>query len=115
MASAVVLVNLEAGMPTLEQAEQRLTAEMGRARSVGARAMKLIHGYGSSGVGGTLRVGVRRFLAGKKRRNSIRLFVAGEEWEIFNADSRLLLEACPELSRDRDLGRGNAGITIVLL
>ena len=115
MAASMVTINLEQGMPTLEQAKQRLVAELGRARGTGAKAVKLIHGYGSSGVGGKLRIGVRQFLASKKRQNTIRLFIAGGDWDIFHADSRQLLEACPDLSRDRDLGQGNPGITLVLL
>lgn len=115
MAASMVTVNLEQGMPTVEQAKQRLIAELGRSRASGAKVVKLIHGYGSSGVGGKLRIGIRQFLATKKRLNTIRLFVTGEDWDIFDADSRQLIELCPDLSRDRDLGRGNLGITLVLL
>lgn len=115
MAANLMTINLEAGMPTVQQAQQLLVAEMGRARASGAKAVKLIHGYGSSGVGGKLRIGIRQFLGTKKRQNTIKIFVSGEEWDIFHAESRQLIEACPDLSRDRDLGRGNPGITLVLL
>ena len=47
-------VNLEAGMPTSDQAVRRLTAEMATSRRSYA-ALKLIHGYGSSGTGGRTR------------------------------------------------------------
>ena len=115
MAQSLITVNLEDGMPTVEQAQRRLVAELGRARASGAKAVKLIHGYGSSGVGGKLRIGIRQFLATKKRQNALKMFVSGEEWDIFHAESRQLIEACPDLSRDRDLGRGNPGVTLVLL
>ena len=115
MAASLLTVNMEQGMPTVEQAQQRLIAELGRARASGAKAVKLIHGYGSSGVGGKLRIGVRQFLGTKKRQNTIKMFVSGEDWDIFHADSRQLLESCPDLAKDRDLGRGNPGITLVLL
>jgi len=115
MSAIMMTINLEDGMPTVEQAQRRLTGELGRARGSGAKAVKLIHGYGSTGVGGKLRIGIRQFLGAKKRQNTIKAFVSGEEWDIFNEESRRLLEACPDLSRDRDLGRGNPGITLVLL
>ena len=102
-------------MPTVPQAQSRLIAELGRARASGAKAVKLIHGYGSSGVGGKLKIGVRQFLSTKKRQNKIQTFVAGEEWDIFDEESRRLLADCPDLAKDRDLGRGNPGITMVLL
>ena len=70
MAAILITVNLEEGMPTVTQAQSRLIAEMGRARAAGAKAVKLIHGYGSSGVGGKLKISVRQFLNAKKRRIS---------------------------------------------
>ena len=115
MAKSLMTINIEDGMPTVEQAQRRLIGDLARARASGVKALKLIHGYGSSGVGGKLRIGVRQFLSGKKRQGSIKNFIAGEEWDIFHADSRQFIEACPDLSRDCDLGRGNAGITLVLL
>ena len=115
MSVSMMTVNLEDGMPNVEQAELRLIGELGRARASGAKVLKLIHGYGSSGVGGKLRISIRQFLGTKKRRNSIQTFVPGEDWDIFNEDSRRLIEVCSDLSRDRDLGRGNPGITMVLL
>ena len=115
MAAILMTVNLEEGMPTVPQAQSRLIAELGRARASGAKAVKLIHGYGSSGVGGKLKIGVRQFLCTKKRQNKIQTFVAGEEWDIFDEESRRVLADCPDLAKYRDLGRGNPGITMVLL
>ena len=115
MSVSMLTVNLEEGMPTVAQVQSRLIGELGRARASGAKTVKLIHGYGSSGVGGKLRIGVRQFLGTKKRQNTIKTFVPGEEWDIFNSESQRLLAECPGLSKDRDLGRGNPGITLVLL
>lgn len=115
MAKMMMTVNLEDGMPTVEQAQKRLIGELARARAAGAKAVKLIHGYGSSGVGGKLRTGVRQWLQNKRRQGGIKAFSAGEDWDIFDETSRKMIEACPDLSKDTDLGRGNAGITVVLL
>ena len=45
-------VNLEQGMPTADRAIRRLTYELAAARQMRYAAVKLIHGYGSSGTGG---------------------------------------------------------------
>ena len=74
MSATMMTINLEDGMPTVEQAQRRLTGELGRARGSGAKAVKLIHGYGSTGVGGKLRIGIRQFLGAKKRQNTIKTF-----------------------------------------
>jgi len=44
MAANLMTVNLEEGMPTVDQAQRGLVAELGRARASGAKAVKLIHG-----------------------------------------------------------------------
>lgn len=115
MATKMAIINIETGMPTVDQATHRLAGELIRARAQGAKAVKIIHGYGSSGVGGKLRVGIRAALAERKRRGEIKEAVAGEDWSIFDAGARRILDAYPDLNRDRDFERGNAGITIVLL
>jgi len=115
MATKMIIINLEQGMPTVEQASHRLIGELIRARAQGAKVIKLIHGYGSSGVGGKLRIGIRATLADRKRRGEIKEAVPGEDWSIFDEGARRILDAYPDLNRDRDFGRGNAGITILLL
>lgn len=111
----VKLINIEAGMPTVEQAQVRLLSELRRARAERAAAVKIIHGYGSSGSGGKLRTAMRSYLAQLHRSGKVGCYVAGEDWSIFHPAARELLNACPELGRDRDLERGNPGITIALL
>ena len=102
-------------MPTADKAIRRLTYELAAAKQLGYTAVKLIHGFGSSGVGGRLRIEVRNYLIRQKQRGMIRMFIAGETLSIFNAETRLALELCSELRADRDIERHNNGITIVLL
>ena len=108
-------VNLEQGMPLCRDAIRRLTYELHASRAAGVRVLKLIHGYGSSGTGGRLRVEVRRYLADLKRSKKIRGYIEGERFEIFDADARDALGRHPFLSKDPDLGRHNNGVTLVLL
>ena len=55
-------LNLELGRPDAAEALRRLAAEVEAARKMGTPAMKLIHGYGSSGKGGRLRTACRTWL-----------------------------------------------------
>ena len=54
------IVNLEYGRPTVETALVRLNTEIANARSEQIRVVTLIHGYGSSGKGGKIRVACRK-------------------------------------------------------
>jgi hypothetical protein len=115
MVDAIKMINLEDGLPDRVQALGRLEAALERARLDGTRVLKIVHEYGSSGVGGILRPVVRNFLRQAKERREIRLFVNGESFSSFEARSKELIAASPGLVLDRDLGRGNRGITLVLV
>ena len=108
-------INIKDGMPTIDEARRRLIDELTMAKRQGITALKLIHGYGSSGEGGALRVALRKSLSIRKREGRIRSYVAGEKWSIFEDGAREILDHCPDLRRDPDLNRHNNGITIILL
>lgn len=109
------VVNLEEGMPTVERARLRMEHELHEARRPGSKAVKLIHGYGSSGAGGTLRNELQKELRGAADHGSIRAFIAGEDWRVSNEATWALLQRFPEWKKDSDLGRDNRGISIVVL
>lgn len=62
MSKPIRELNLELGRPDAAEALRRLAAEVEAARHLGTPAMKLIHGYGSSGRGGRLRTACRTWL-----------------------------------------------------
>lgn len=109
------VINIEAGMPIVEVGQKRLYLEIITARNQRIKALKVIHGYGSHGVGGRLKKGILQFLAAKKKEGLVKAFVPGEEFSIFNQTTRDILEQCDDLRKDSDLEKGNPGITIVLI
>ncbi len=115
MAGRVRTLMLKQGLPSVAEARSRLNAEIEQARRAGYAAIKVIHGYGSSGVGGALKEAIRASLRKRRKEGKIRAFVAGEKWDVFDEATRQMVEACPDLSRDRDLQHYNEGITLVLL
>ena len=88
-------VDLERGMPTMRAALQQLSFELRRGRSLGCAAVKLIHGYGSSGKGGRIRVEARRRLDRMKERGELRDVIPGEEFTIFEPRTLAGLSAVP--------------------
>jgi len=112
---AIRTFNVEAGLPTLDEARRLVIDEIKRAKGAGARVLKVIHGYGSSGKGGALCVGLRKSFGLRRKEGVIKDFVAGEDFSIFNETVLALLEAVPELRGDPDLGATNEGVTILWL
>jgi hypothetical protein len=111
----IKVVNLEDGMPRVEQARLRMQRELAVARSQGVVAVKLIHGYGSSGAGGALRNELQKELRKASADRLITCFISGEEWTISAERTWSLLKRFPEWKQDSDMGRGNKGISIVVL
>ena len=108
-------ISLKTGMPTVSEALQRLGRELARARQEGCTVLKLIHGYGSSGAGGEIRLAAQRRLTEMASRGEIRACIFGESWAKSDEQAWALIKARPELKQDTDLGKRNLGITIVVL
>jgi hypothetical protein len=102
-------------MPSVQQALQRLDRELALARQDTAKLLKLVHGYGSTGAGGDIRIAVQKRLMELAQNGQIRGCIFGENWSKSDEMAWKLLQSQPELKNDSDLGRHNQGITIVLL
>ncbi len=107
------VINLEEGFPTVDQARQKMLREVEIAKRSGSKGAKLIHGYGSTGAGGEIRLAVGRTLQEMRRGGELTLVIFGEDWSIADRDAWSLLKRFPALKKDSDLGRKNRGITVV--
>jgi len=108
-------VNIKSGMPTVDDAIRRITYNIKNAGPLGVSAIKLIHGYGSTGKGGGIRTESRKYLERQKALGQIKDFITGEDFSIFDESTRKAFLVCDDLRRDSDLERHNNGITIVIL
>lgn len=111
----MLTLNLKSDMPTVPEALQRMERELAMARQQNVPILKLIHGYGSSGVGGDIRIAVQRKLYELQNGGDIQACIFGENWSKSDQTSWRILQSHPFLKKDSDLGRGNRGITIVIL
>ena len=59
--------NVEAGLPILDEAGRLVIGEIKRAKREGVKVLKVIHGYGSSGKGGALCVGLQKSFRLRKK------------------------------------------------
>lgn len=109
------IINLELNMPAVREIPDRISREIHGARRHQIRVMKFIHGYGSTGKGGKLRLAVRRELVRAQDARQITCFIPGEQFSIFDADTLRALRVCDELRHDPDLEHHNNGVTLILL
>ena len=108
-------VNIKDDLPSAGDAIRRITFHLRHGKELGAGAVKIIHGYGSTGAGGKIRSRARAYLEEQKKSGKIRDFIPGEQFSIFHDGTRQAFARCPELRQDRDLERHNNGMTIVVL
>jgi hypothetical protein len=71
--ASIRCVNLEDGMPLVRDALAQLERELAVARQQKSIAIKIIHGYGSSGVGGEIRIAVQKRLREAQDQGAIRV------------------------------------------
>src|ERR1039457_1339259 len=108
-------IDIEYGMPTVAEAIPLLTERLRSLKKTGVKAVKIIHGYGSTGKGGRLRKATLMLLDELKRSGLIKEFVGGEQCSKFEIRTLTLIERMPQLYKDQDLERSNRGITVVFL
>ena len=107
-------VNLELGRPSADEALRRLEHELTAKRHLRAKAMKIIHGYGSSGKGGRIRTASRKYLRAAQEQGRIYAVLPGERLTIFDEEARRLMARYPALRDDCDRERYNCGVTFVI-
>jgi hypothetical protein len=112
---AIKTVNLKPDMPSVQEALQRLEREIAVARQGKVLVLKIVHGYGSSGAGGDIRIAVQKRLRELADGGQIRGCIFGENWSKSDETTWRLCQTRSELKSDADLGRGNRGITVVVL
>ena len=109
----VIRSNLEAGLPTVAQALERLERDLREARACEAKVVRVIHGYGSSGRGGKIRDAVRRELGRKLARGEVKDVTPGENYSSTTNAGRDLLARFKELKTTERSDNSNHGLTIV--
>ena len=72
-------VNIKKNMPLVSQAMTQLGNEIWLAKYARCHALKVIHGYGSTGQGGAIKTACLKLCADRKRTGVIRHFVRGED------------------------------------
>lgn len=108
-------VNLELGKPFVEAAINRLLNEIEQAKQESVSILTIIHGYGSTGKGGAIRVECRKNLDYLRTSCKIQDYVPGEDFNKKSGAIKLLLRRFPGLQQNKNLNRRNQGITIVVL
>lgn len=106
---------LKEGHPTVEEAFKRLRNEVVTLRKKGVELVRVIHGYGSSGLGGEIKRRIPFELELLVNDGRIESFISGEMFNCFNSKAVDLVSRFKILKKDPDYRFENPGMTIIVL
>lgn len=112
MRSKVAQINLENGMPSADKAVQNMKNALISYKRQDYKAVILIHGYGSTGVGGKIKISVLKNLGDASMRGIVRTYVNCENWL---SRKKEFLALCKDLENYQYTLTDNPGITVVIL
>ena len=104
-------INLEEGMPTVDEAMSYLKMLLPLCKQNKIGCLAVIHGYGSSGKGGAIRAKARQWLNAQVRNGAIKAVINGEDFDILNFKALELKGKYREL--EKLLKVCNHGMTVV--
>ena len=104
-------INIERGKPTVEAAMRDLVNQLSTAKATGYKAAILVHGYGSSGTGGAIKIAAKGKLKERSMSGLVRHTAGGEDWA---AHKKAFVDACPQLKDFQPTIDGNRGVTVIL-
>lgn len=107
-------LDIESGLPTVEEALRRVQTQLDRARADGVRVVRVIHGWGSAtGGGGKIRAAARDWLRRQLDARRIRSMFLGDHCTHTSPEGRDFLRRHPALRATERTDRENPGITFV--
>ena len=108
-------INIKEGFPPSDVAVANMEIFIDVCKKSGVKLVKVIHGYGSHGVGGEIKRQVHARLLELKRFKKISNFIHGEKFGEEEKHSDYIFSNFPELILDEDLKNFNSGITLIFL
>lgn len=108
-------VNIKENLQAVDVAIADFLLALDDAKAQNAKLVKVVHGYGSHGVGGKILLELKRLLPQMKRRGEIKDYISGADWNMANPKVFSLITKIPDIALDEDIRASNIGITIVMI
>lgn len=108
-------INLKEFNQTEFQAIKELEIFLDLCKKAQVKAVKVIHGYGSHGVGGIISKAVLNYAKRLEKHKKIKFFITGNEWNMVHEKALTIIYGCKDSYGDEDLNKSNPGITILYL
>lgn len=111
----LITIDIKSEKQTVAEAIAQFQIEAESYQKGGFKVMKVIHGYGSHGVGGAIRTDFLKKCKLLKSQGKIYDYVCCDQWTPNNVVRKIAINYCPDLLADKDLYLLNPGCSIVIL
>ena len=111
----LITIDIKSERQTVAEAMAQFLVELESYQRGGFKVMKVIHGYGSHGVGGAIRNEFLKKCQQLKNRGKIEDFVCCDQWTPKNTVRKIAINYCPDLLADHELQLLNPGCSIVII
>ncbi len=111
----LITIDIKSEKQTVAEAIAQFLVEVEALKIGGYKVLKVIHGYGSHGVGGAIRQEFLKKCQELKNRKIIEDFTCCDKWIDKNPVKKIALNYCPDLMADSELYHINSGCSIVIL
>jgi hypothetical protein len=107
--------DIKSDMPNVNDAGKRLALAIKDAKSSKEKIIKIIHGYGSHGIGGSIKIAIRKSLGKRVKNQEIKAYIPGEAFAVMMGFDEVTREHIDLIKNDSDFKKMNDGITYVIL
>ena len=111
----LITIDIKSEKQTVSEAIAQFLIEVDSYKKGGYKVMKVIHGYGSHGVGGAIRDAFLKKCQDLKNRGVIEDFTCCNNWTNKNVVKKMAINYCADLLADSELVFLNPGCSIVIL
>lgn len=111
----LITIDIKSEKQTVAEAIAQFLVEVDAYKKGGFKVMKVIHGYGSHGVGGAIRDAFLKKCQDLKNRHIIEDFTCCDKWTDKNIVKKIAINYCPDLLADSELYHINSGCSIIIL
>ncbi len=111
----LITIDIKSERQTVNEAIAQFLVEVDAYKKGGFKVMKVIHGYGSHGVGGAIRDTFLKKCQDLKNRKMIEDFTCCDKWTDKNVVRKIAINYCPDLLADAELYHLNPGCSIIIL
>ena len=111
----LITIDIKSEHQTVAEAIAQFLVEVDAYKMGGFKVMKVIHGYGSHGVGGAIKDAFLKKCQDLKNRKKIDDFICCDKWTEKNVVKKIAINYCPDLIADNELRLLNPGCSIVIL